>query len=97
VRGLLSFLFFTVKDIPTGCWHEDDSLAKWIAMNSLMRDMKGNIKRRAESEAELVDHATSNLLRALKRDIMEKDGHVDREKLRTNGYSDHLLNRLEMT
>ncbi|PYJ06664.1 MAG: phosphopyruvate hydratase [Verrucomicrobia bacterium] len=39
--------------------------------------------------------ATNNLLRALKRDMLKKDGRVDREKLRKDGYSDRLLDRLE--
>ena len=44
--------------------------------------MKATIKRRLKSEAELLDHATNNLLRALKRDMLKKGGRVDREKLR---------------
>ena len=52
-------------------------------------------KRRRKSEAELLDHATNNLLRALKRDMLKKDGRVDRSKLRKDGYSDRLLDRLE--
>jgi len=57
--------------------------------------VKATIKRRAKSEAELLDHATNNLLRALKRDMLKKGGRVDREKLRKEGYSDRLLARLE--
>ena len=57
--------------------------------------MKATIKRRAKSEAQLLDHATNNLLRALKRDMLKKDGRVDRDKLRKEGYSDRLLARLE--
>ena len=52
-------------------------------------------KRRPKSEAELLDHATNNLLRALKRDMLKKDGRVDRNKLRKDGYSERLLDRLE--
>lgn len=52
-------------------------------------------KRRPKSEAELLDHATNNLLRALKRDMLKKDGRVDRSKLRKNGYSDRFLDRLD--
>ena len=41
--------------------------------------MKATSKRREKSEAELLDHATGNLLRALKRDMLKKEGRVDRE------------------
>jgi len=57
--------------------------------------VRATSKRRQKSEAELLDHATNNLLRALKRDMLKKDGRVDREKLRKDGYSDRLLDRLE--
>ena len=57
--------------------------------------VKATIKRRPKSEGELLDHATHNLLRALKRDMLKTDGRVDREKLRKDGYSDRLLDRLE--
>jgi len=57
--------------------------------------VKATMKRRAKSEAQLLDHATNNLLRALKRDMLKRDGRVDREKLRKEGYSDRLLARLE--
>ena len=57
--------------------------------------MKATAKRRAKSEAELLDHATDNLLRALKRDMLKKDGHIDYDKLRKEGYSERLLAKLE--
>jgi hypothetical protein len=57
--------------------------------------VKATIKRRAKSEAELLDHATNNLLKALKRNMQRTDGRVDREKLRKEGYSDRLLARLD--
>ncbi len=52
-------------------------------------------KRRSKSEAELLDHATDNLLRAVKRDMLKKDGRIDRIRLRKDGYSERLLDRLE--
>jgi len=52
-------------------------------------------KRRAKSEAELLDHASSNLLRALKRDMLKKGGRIDYDKLRKDGYSERLLAKLE--
>jgi hypothetical protein len=57
--------------------------------------VKATTKRRLKSEAELLDQATSNLLRALKRDMLKTGGRVDREKLRREGYSERLLDRLE--
>ena len=57
--------------------------------------MKATSKRRPKSEAELLDHATNNLLRALKGDMLKKDGRIDRNKLRKDGYSERLLERLE--
>jgi hypothetical protein len=58
--------------------------------------VKATTKRRAKSEAELLDYATNNLLRRLKRDMQKKDGRVDYEKLRKEGYSDRLLTQLAM-
>ena len=57
--------------------------------------MKATTKRQAKSEAELLNHATNNLLRGLKRDMQKKDGRVNYDKLRKDGYSDRLLARLE--
>jgi hypothetical protein len=57
--------------------------------------VKATAKRRAKSEAELLDHATNNLLRALKRDMVKKDGRIDYDKLRREGYSERLLAKLE--
>jgi hypothetical protein len=56
--------------------------------------MKTTMKRRAKTETELLDHATNNLLRAVKRKILKKEGRVDYDKLRKEGYSDRLLARL---
>jgi hypothetical protein len=57
--------------------------------------VKTTAKRRAKSEAELLDHATKNLLRALKREMLKKEGRVDYDKLRKEGYSERLLAKLE--
>jgi hypothetical protein len=48
-----------------------------------------------KSEAELLERATRNLVRALKRGMLKKDGQVDFEKLRKEGYSERLLAKLE--
>ncbi len=52
-------------------------------------------KRQIKTEADLLDHATNNLLRALKQDMRKKEGRVDSDKLRKDGYSDRLISRLE--
>jgi hypothetical protein len=57
--------------------------------------VKTTAKRRAKSEGKLLDHATKNLLRALKEDMLKKDGRIDYEKLRKDGYSERLLAKLE--
>jgi len=51
-------------------------------------------KGRPKSEAQLLDHASNNLLRALKRDMLKKEGHIDYDKLRKEGYSERLLAKL---
>lgn len=51
--------------------------------------------KKSKTEAELLDHATNNLLRALKGDMQKKDGRVDSDKLRKDGYSERLIARLE--
>ena len=57
--------------------------------------MKAKIKRRAKSEAELLDHATNNLLHAVKREILKKEGRVDYDRLRKDGYSERVLAKLK--
>jgi hypothetical protein len=57
--------------------------------------VKATAKRRPKSEAQLLDHATNNLLRGLKEEMIKKGGRVDREKLRKEGYSERLLDRLD--
>ena len=60
-----------------------------------IKHVKATTKRPAKTEAELLDHATNNLLRALKQDMRKKEGRVDYDKLRKDGYSDRLLAKLE--
>jgi hypothetical protein len=57
--------------------------------------VKTTAKRRAKSEAELLDHAAYNLARALKREMLKKDGRINYDKLRKEGYSERLLAKLE--
>ena len=42
-----------------------------------------------------MDQATGNLLRAVKRKLLKKQGRVDYGKLRKEGYSDRFLAKLE--
>jgi hypothetical protein len=57
--------------------------------------VKATTKRQTKTEAELLDHATNNLLRGLKQDMQKKDGRVNYDKLRKDGFSDRLLAKLE--
>ena len=66
-----------------------------FAILSQINRVKATTKRHAKSETELLDYATNNLLRGLKRDMEKKDGRVDYDKLRKDGYSERLLAKLE--
>jgi hypothetical protein len=57
--------------------------------------VKAITKRRIKTEAELLDHATNNLLRAVKQKILKKEGRVDYEEFRKEGYSNRLLVRMQ--
>lgn len=52
-------------------------------------------KKKAKSEAALLDQATVQLLRAVKQKLRQKQARVDFAKLRKEGYSDRFLARLE--
>jgi len=57
--------------------------------------VKVTAAKREKSEAELLDQATGNLLRAVKQKMVKKQGRVDYGKLRKDGYSDRFLAKLE--
>jgi len=57
--------------------------------------VKTTAKRRRKSEPDVLDRATKNLARALKQDMLKKDGRVDYDKLRKEGYSERLLEKLQ--
>ncbi len=57
--------------------------------------MPATPKRKTKSDEKVVENATNNLLKALKKDMVRKEGKVDSEKLRKDGYSDRLIARLE--
>lgn len=60
-----------------------------------IKRVKATTKRQTRTEAELLDHATNNLLRAIKQDMLKKEGRVDYDKLRKEGYSDRLITGLK--
>jgi hypothetical protein len=57
--------------------------------------VKVDAARKEKSEADLLDQATGQLLRAVKQKMRKKQGRVDYAKLRKEGYSDRFLARLE--
>ncbi len=57
--------------------------------------MKVDAARKEKSEADLLDQATGQLLKAVKQKMRKKQGRVDYGKLRKEGYSDRFLARLE--
>ena len=57
--------------------------------------MKVAAAKKEKGEAELLDQATGNLLRAVKQKMLKKQGNVDYGKLRKEGYSDRFLAKLE--
>jgi hypothetical protein len=64
------------------------------AISSEDKSVKAAAAKSQKREAELLDHANNNLLRALKRDMEEKEGRVDYDKLRKDGYSARILDKL---
>lgn len=56
--------------------------------------MQGRTNQQAQTESELLEPAISKLVRGLRRDLQEKFGHVDYDKLRKDGFSELLLSRL---
>jgi len=60
-----------------------------------IKRVKATAKRQTKTEAELLDRATNNLLRAVKRKIIKKEGRVNYDKLRKEGYSDRFLAKVE--
>jgi len=59
------------------------------------QNVKATTKRRAKSEAELLDHATNNLLHAVKQEMLKKQRRVDYGKLRKDGYGERILAKLK--
>jgi hypothetical protein len=58
------------------------------------KNVKSTAVKSRKSEAELLDQATENLLRAVKGKMLKKQGRVDYEKRRKDGYSDRFLSKL---
>ena len=57
--------------------------------------VKVGAARKEKSEADLLDQATVQLLRAVKQKMLKKQGRVDRAKHLKEGYSERFLARLE--
>lgn len=57
--------------------------------------MKPTTRRRPKTDSDILDHATNNLLKALKRDMLAKEGVVKLHKLRKEGYSERFLEKLD--
>jgi hypothetical protein len=57
--------------------------------------VKVNAVKKEKSEADLLDQATGQLLRAIKQKMRKKQGRMDYAKLRKDGYSERFLARLE--
>ncbi len=57
--------------------------------------VKVDAARKEKSEADLLDQATGQLLKAVKQKMRRKQGRVDYAKLRKEGYSERFLARLE--
>jgi hypothetical protein len=53
------------------------------------------VSKSQKTKTDVLDQATNNLLRGLKRDMQKQAGRVDYDKLRKDGYSERLLARLE--
>jgi len=51
--------------------------------------------KKGKNEAELLDQATNQLLKAVKQKMLKKHGRVDHAKLQKDGYSERFLARLE--
>ena len=57
--------------------------------------MKVASAKKQKSEAELLDQATNNLLHAVKQRILKREGSVDYDKLRKEGYSERFIAKVE--
>ena len=57
--------------------------------------MPATPKHKQKAPADVVEQATGNLLKALKKEMLRKAGGVDSGKLRKEGYSERLISRLE--
>jgi len=71
-----------------------------LAIESLSRlrhikPVKATTKRPTKTEGGLLDHTANNLLHALKQDMQKKEGRVNYNKLRQDGYSERLIARLK--
>ena len=57
--------------------------------------VKNAAGQKSKPEADLLDQAVTQLLKAVKLKLIEKQGRVDYDQLRKEGYSKRFLGRLE--
>ena len=73
----------------------DNLRVDFVAISSDCTPVKVGAARKQKSEADLLDQATGQLLKAVKQKMRQKQGRVDYPKLRKEGYSERFLARLE--
>jgi hypothetical protein len=56
--------------------------------------VKLSTTKRSKSDADLLDQATRQLLKAVKQKMLREEGRLDQAKLRKEGYSERFLQRL---
>ena len=70
-------------------------MVEFRAISGDSRTVKSSAGQKAKGEAELLNQATKQLLRAVKQKMLKKQGRVDYGKLRKDGYSERFLDKLE--
>lgn len=81
--------------VTPGCVTEANLRVEFRPRVSDYKLVKVDAAVKDRSEAELLDQATSQLLKAVKQKMLKKQGRVHYAKLRKEGYSDRFLARLE--
>ena len=76
-------------------WARPIRLLNQLISNGNLQNIKTVKKSRRKGGSQVLDKATNNLLLALKKDMLAKDGRVDYDKLRKEGYSERLLAQLD--
>jgi hypothetical protein len=69
-----------------------------IEFHENLLDSKGvkiGAQKKERTEADLLDQAAGQLLKAVKQKMLKKQGRLDHTKLRKDGYSDRFIARLD--